>query len=525
MAGSKDKSMQISDELKRAYRSSAEREFYGKTPEELLKTRQGIYNEERPTFWKWIKARAGSFVNMVKIAALSIFLGRNATSNRLNTTDRKEEYEAFKEMMKKEIRINVLEEKINQITMDRDDKETPDKNPSPDKEMQEEKITDKKPQEQQERTDNEKATELQKTQTVFAEQMNELSDKYKEGLQEFLQQQTGINKDFIKIENFYDNLKNDYGIRVTFDVDSTKESPYKGINGSFDLMQEGNIANHTKVAEAIRTSILYYTSEVYREAKDNTRFPGTIPSRMDIKRLNDDFITLAQNDLGSGQNSSHYGKELFGHNIEFVKDCDSVVILIDNKEVDFTEGKSIDESLYVAIRDVITNREHGDYAKIQEFANLLHEQTHSDVHEMHYAKYTFKDLEQVLEKGIADTLTTGDISSKTVQFQGHEIEITLSDNQNGIERVIIDSNVVYNAADGILEANDIAQQAALELAQIMETQNMYDYSTDEQEVNDVFKVSELDENGHLQTVAYEPEQEYEPFCIEELSELENDHDL
>lgn len=48
------------------------------------------------TLWEWFKERVGSFVNMVKIAALSVFLGRQETAYRIKFGNREAEFEKLK---------------------------------------------------------------------------------------------------------------------------------------------------------------------------------------------------------------------------------------------------------------------------------------------------------------------------------------------------------------------------------------------------------------------------------------------
>ena len=85
---------QITDEMKRQYKEHAAIKYHNATKEALEKEQEKL--ERGAGIFGWIREQFSSLVNMMKIAALSIFLGRQETAKRLSISSRQDELEKLK---------------------------------------------------------------------------------------------------------------------------------------------------------------------------------------------------------------------------------------------------------------------------------------------------------------------------------------------------------------------------------------------------------------------------------------------
>lgn len=114
------KAPEVTSEMKMRYHVDAERRYRTMSEDKLQKEYKQLILKKTP--WEWFKERVASFVNMVKIAALSIFIGRQETARRIQFGNREEEFEKLKNEVQRDAKITVLEEKLETLQRMKEDK-------------------------------------------------------------------------------------------------------------------------------------------------------------------------------------------------------------------------------------------------------------------------------------------------------------------------------------------------------------------------------------------------------------------
>lgn len=471
MADKQYKAPEVTENMKVQYLIDAERQYRNMSSENMQKEYKKLIRGKTP--WEWVKDKVGSFVNMVKIAALSLFLGRQETARRVNAGNREADFEKLKNEAKKEAKIHVLEKKLEELQNDSKDKEAEQPEVKPEQEpAHEEKqdISKNKQDKEEQAQEQEEIKEPKKAgQTIFAEQVERLSEEYQNGLKKFLEMQTGIAADFIKIENSRD----EHGprMKVSFDLDLPEGSQY---TNSISIDQLGNSMEHTVIADALAKSVLFYTADVYRESKNNTRIIGTVPSVEMCSNAAFNFCRNAKEQEKNGKENYKHTEYLFSHKIDFIKTGDKFRVFFDEKELDFKDGWSA-KGLSDEVRKMMTDKENGDYTLVKqsELSKILHDVTKSEIEPSFYAKYSGQNLEEHFTKYLTDiTKDNGDIIRDS-EFHGHLISVNLNPENKTIETVMVDNVPVYQAIDGIQDNDKIAEHIADSLGESLDKEGMY----------------------------------------------------
>lgn len=500
MAEREENSNLMSEKLWNLYREEAEQELEGKSIREL----EGEFkiSSQRKGFLKWLGEKIGALFNLAKVAILSVFLGRRETAKRMEAGEREARQEAFKKEAKTAIKREVLKERILEEKA-RDSEKT---------EPGELKSDCKGEKEQSAVTSNSGRTDSTGTvSTIFAQQLEHMTEKYQNGLRSFISLQTGINENYIRLEN------TDNQIKLSFPCAEKPSEYYKGMT----INAQGCSVESTKTAKALAALVLYYTANVYRDSKNQTQFPGTIPSKNMIRDQYSHFMSLADKNA-----DARHEVQLFGHTLSFCKNEAEVLIQLDGKRIHIEkEAESVEriqKEFRHAILGHISARNYsiplegegrylrfqekgpvrGDYARISELSNALHDTTHSDIHECYYSKYSFTDLQAYFQKVLDDITKDDGDTGRGINFHGHHIHMELNE-ANEISGVVIDNEVMYGTVDGkgtgesagTLSNGKIAEIMALTLEGALAREGMYwnvEISIPEQSA-----VSELDSEGRL----------------------------
>ena len=99
-------------------RKEAELFVKGKSKEEIEKELKRM--DKGPGFLGWVRDRINGFLNFVKIAALSVFLGRRETSRRMDAGTLEAEQKARENAAAKLARQEVLKEKLKELDPSRE---------------------------------------------------------------------------------------------------------------------------------------------------------------------------------------------------------------------------------------------------------------------------------------------------------------------------------------------------------------------------------------------------------------------
>ena len=509
---------EITAEMKARYYADAERQYRTMPEEKLQKEYNKMIRGKTP--WEWLKERVGSFVNMVKIAALSVFLGRQETARRIQSGNREADFEELKNEAKKEIKIAVLENKLNTLQQEREDKEQVSRE-TPEEERQEEKLKEEQesneknpetPEQEDLEHKNTQATQQEKQPlsektgsiSIFAEQIECVTDKFQDGLKKYLEEQTGINTDFIHIRNITDQ-DHSY-LRVSFD--SIAFAYNSELAQGITITKNGNCLEETEAAKAITKSVLYYTTEEYRESKNCTRVVGTVPSQAMCIDSFSSFIQEATENKKNGNLDCIYEESLFGHQLRFDKHEGSFRVFLDGKELDFPDGPVI-KSLTDMIRDTMLDKETGDYTHRAEceLSKQLHAIAKAEVEPVYFVKYSGKELEEKFDKLLHDITSDGGELRREINFHGHSIEIQL-DNQ-AIQYITLDGEDVYRNIDGVQEIDKIAEHVADSLGEKLAAEEMYRYDEDLERLEDAINFTNPDMQTKEEVPDFEQSMEYE----------------
>lgn len=490
----------MTEKLLNLYREEAGQETEGKSIEELeneLK-RSG----QGKGFFKWLGEKIGALLNLAKVAVMSVFLGRRETAKRMEAGEREARQESLKKEAQTAIKKEVLKERILEEKM---------------KGKAEQESGLQKSDHEQEKEFSETVLPSDKTdhtvtaKTIFAQQLEQMSEKYQTGLKAFLSMQTGIDEKYIVAQN------SDNQIKLSFPCADRQSEYYKGMT----INVQGCCTEDSKTARALAAMVLYYTANVYRDSKNQTQFPGTIPSKNMIRDQYNHFLSLADKNP-----DIRHEVKLFGHTLSFWKNERGILVQLDGKRVHIDQEQETVERIQKQFRNAIlghmSTRNYsiplesegqylrfqekgvikGDYARISELSSFLHDVTRSDIRECYYSKYTFFDLQAYFQKALENVTKDDGGSSRGINFHGHHIHLELNGAKE-ITGVIIDHEVVYGTVDGrgtdesagTLTNDKIAEIMALTLEGALFREGMYwniGSGIPEQPV-----VSELDEEGRL----------------------------
>lgn len=440
------KTPEVTSEMKIKYYTEAERRYRTMPEDKLQKEYNRLIRGETP--WEWFKERVGSVFNMVKIAALSLFLGRQETARRIQFGNREAEFDELKKEAQKEAKIITLGEKLESLQKRQKDKskessdiEKKEQEPENNKEqanVQDDVIKELKAEKEAEAFLPER--ENAKYVSMFAEQIENATDKYKAGLRKYLQKQTGINGAYINIENVTN--KNKSFLRISFDSITFPE--YSELSKGITIDRSGNCLEQTKTASEITKAVLYYTAEANREFENYNRIIETVPSHAACTEVVQTFI------------------------------------------------------------DKIGNQENGDIN-----CDFLHEITRAEVAPTYYIKYSGVELKEKFDKTLNDMLRDGGESARYFNFHTHCVQIT-TDAQE-IYFVSIDGDSVYRAIEGKQKIGQIAEHIADNLGEKLALDDMYRYDEFPEKLEDVIEFSNTDIQIKEEVSDFEQTMEYDDY--------------
>lgn len=507
MPGESYKAPEVTSEMRMKYNADAERRYRAMSEEQLQKEYNQLVRGNNP--WQWFKERIGAFVNIVKIAVLSVFLGRRETARRIQSGNREAAFEQLKKEAQKEAKISTLEDKLEQLQKDREEKakEAMD-NPETEQQKKDEKSGQEVPEEILNPLDKEKEPPAIRKNinniSIFAEQLECITEKFRDGLRKHLEAQTGINAKFIQVENMTD--KNNSYLRISFD--SINFSNHAELAQGITITKNGNCLEQTEAAKTITKSVLYYTAEGYRESKNCTRVVGTVPSQAMCSDMVHAFINTALENKKKGDLNCIYEEFLFGHSVRFEKQSGSFRVFLDGNELSFPQGSFI-KSLTDIIRESMLDKKNGDYT--QQAGNVLSEQLHAivktEVEPVYFVKYSGKELEDYFNKLLDNITHDGGDSIREINFHGHNIKIHLD--HQAIQSIGIDGEDVYRNLDGKQENEKIAEHIADGLGDKLAADEMYRYEESLEKLEDVIRFSNSDMQEREKVSDFEQSMEYD----------------
>lgn len=527
MPGEPYKAPEVTSEMKIKYYADAARKYRTMPEEKLQKEYNRLIRGRTP--WEWFKERVGSFFNMVKIAALSVFLGRQETARRIQSGNREADFEKLKNEAQKEAKIAVLEDRLNTLKQEREDKEqvsreTPEEEKQEEKPKEQQEPKEKNPEAPEQEDLENKDTQAHQQQeqpspketasmNIFAEQVQCMTDKFHDGLKIYLEEQTGINSDFIHVKNMVD--QNHSYLHISFD--SIAFADNAELAQGITITYKGNCLEDTEAARAITKSVLYYTTEEYRESKNCTRVVGTVPSQTMCAESIHSFIQAATENEKNGKSDCVYEESLFGRQLRFEKHEESFRVFLDGKELDFPDGP-IAKSLTDMIRDAMLDKETGDYThRVEcELSNQLHAIAKAEVEPTYFVKYSGKELEEKFDKLLHDITSDGGEPRREINFHGHSIEIQL-DNQ-AIQFITLDGEDVYRNIDGVQEIEKIAEHVADGLGEKLADEDMYRYDEELEKLEDAINFSNSDMQSKEEVTDFEQSMEYDDRGEDELEQ-------
>lgn len=250
----------VTEEDRTRFRKEAELEY--KDIDSVGKADRALSRLTNPSLpargLNWLFEKIGNLVNFAKVVVLSVFLGRQETSKRIYVGNLEAEKQKQKDQAKKEIKTQVLQEKLEQCKEEEERK----------KEELAEKVQKKlNGIKFKENFDNTKDYSITKTQ--FAMQVEHASDYYKKGLAEFLGKQLGIDPKDIVIGNDKDAKGQDrMNVLVTLSTGKALQIQIDEY-GQWSLPNEPDKSMELQaLAGEIRKGIMFYTASEYDQTQD-----------------------------------------------------------------------------------------------------------------------------------------------------------------------------------------------------------------------------------------------------------------
>lgn len=465
---------QITDEMKRQYKEHAAIKYHNATKEALEKEQEKL--ERGAGIFGWIREQFSSLVNMMKIAALSIFLGRQETAKRLSISSRQDELEKLKAEAWKDASKEVIQKRLAELNKNVKEKSE-----------EQTKGTNLFKQEQSDKKTNDK--------TKFEQQLHALTEDYREGLKEFLEMQTGINKEYIDIFNVQLNqpctldgirrMTEGSHIHVTFHtmmLDGKENSEYaQGVT----INHKGNVLQDNPLARQIGKAILYYTREVYQKEKSERIHSGTQLSKKQWEDLIYDFQQKCILNK-SEKRATSICQDYYGHRIELYSVgasresmCRVVVDRIHEFTAPFTVGDLYDRKmdapeLYKFICDRI-HQENYDPNQIVQMSHWLHDYTESTIDTGCYAHYSYQQLTNYFQALLDRDRVDSNCRERTVDFHGQKLEVKW-DEKHEISSITLNGREIEITPDIKMDQSfhlQIAQRVAEGMVEKLEEQHRY----------------------------------------------------
>ena len=636
-------------------------EIKSKNSSELKKELEKL--NRRPGILSWFRDRVNSILNLMKIAVLSVAIGRVETAKRMDAGTRqkkKEDYEkkiinsVKKEMIQNELKSREndmnrqaeksvhdektdekqkdgAEEKTNENEQDINkdseiDKQEIENNDIHKAEAENEKITDEEmdrinktleelnntplPQNYDEMTPEEIAeqeaayaayleenkdkdsaelerelfgkefedtrpiptseekdipAENQQSSTILEAQCHDMSKRYEKGLTAFLEDTTGIAAASNGLPGFI--LSNEEG-KIKIDFSELGENNPYGDHITIDSL--GRVEGTSIYSKDIGLTVLYYTSEVYRDSKNQTRFPGTVPSENNIKKAISDLIPQIDN-------KTHMAKtNLFLHDLTVIKtgngkymyqidngkrfeiktekDKDGILSVssesakkivqdykseilgkreydADRKPVNIEINRPLsDQYGNVTTYKEVVSRRGGDYSRIHETAERLHDIR--NINKDCLKEYDVSEIKEHIESKLERFLSDNGRDTRDFYIGPNRIHIELSqDNgEKEVSAACVNDKIIYGDINNCRADNGyncdidyISEKLADHLSEL-EPEKIIDYEELLDDEN-LSGVTPLDENGKPVSYMEQATESYDDVNItQEYNEL-NDVDL
>lgn len=386
----KSMAFEISDLQKAQFRQEALRMYASlDTQEKIDRALKPLVNPSPLSrLWTWTRTRISSFVNMLKVTAMSVLLGRAATDKRLNEGNRNAEKQERIAEAKKEAKIQVLYEKkaafekgVPEPEKTHGDSGQTQHGPDTEKDSlsgqeksMEKEIFNEQPQ---------NGVKLMKpNETVLSLQIAQMTELYRKGLTEFLQRESGLSANSIQVTNAMTE-KGKPCIQIAMELSS-------GITIQARIDEHGRYLGNAKemtteekrLCGDIRKMLLYYTAKEYKPSKDkeiydrtgyerdgrilratehnkNTLRPGTTLTRRDFMQA---FQTA--NERG------YVNCFDFGHVLNMKRENGKLTVSIDGNTVDLSHANNHKDGADI-LHEVYAARIKEDYAAIESGAYTL----------------------------------------------------------------------------------------------------------------------------------------------------------
>ena len=459
------------EQIMEAARRDAEAFAQGKTKEQLNAELKRM--NRGPGLLGWIRDRVNVVLNFAKVTAMAIVLGRRETSRRMDIGTAEAEREKHEKSLSDSVKREVLMARIKEMERAEEPDKEEEKESDPgknhdseqeaeqDQEQQQEQEPQLQPEQQEaenEQTQDEHGTDSNSTQqqqeqpeapsaqeqsekplreTILAQQCREMTETYKEGLSRYIENITGIDRQYFTVGNVDGRIRIDFG--SLNDVSKAKDNPFR--NG-VTLDDHGCVQEHKNpVSKAIGTAVLYYTAEVYRDSKNQTQFPGTRPSDRMVSETIDRLTAKLEANERAGGPPKNFSAPLFGHVLTVGRDRNSkdkgIFCSIDGEKGRVDDRQALEKWVRSEIvtrvegQDKVSSHDYtingqengikfsehtkgigGDYGRIPEFRKELHGMLygmagHGSIPQECVKKYTEEELCTEFNKKLQTMLTDG----------------------------------------------------------------------------------------------------------------------
>lgn len=388
--GRKPTAFEISDLQKAQFRQEALRMYAAlDTQEKIDRALKPLVNPSPLSrLWTWTRTRIGSFINMLKVTAMSVLLGRAATDKRLNEGNWNAEKQERIAEAKKEAKIQVLYEKkaafekgVPEAEKTQDNSGQTQHGPDTEKDSLsgQEKSMEKEAFNEQPQN---RVKLMKPNETVLSLQIAQMTELYRKGLTELLQRESGLSANSVQVTNAMAE-KGKPCIQITMELSS-------GITIQARIDEHGRYLGNTKemtmeekrLCGDIRKMLLYYTAQEYKPSKDkeiynrtgyerdgrilratehnkNTLRPGTTLTRQDFMQA-----FQAANERG------YVNCFDFGHVLNMKRENGKLSISIDGNTVDLSHANDHKDGADI-LHEVYSAKIKEDYAAIESGAYTL----------------------------------------------------------------------------------------------------------------------------------------------------------
>lgn len=499
---------EYADSLKSKYMDEAARTFKDK---DEVQMRRALKRYERgPGLFGWLRDRMASLVNMVKMAAFTVLLGRAETARRLEAGNKAQDRKDRMAEIKRETYIEFLQQKLQE-------KEKENAEPVTEKETTKEtpEVTAEKGniENQQTEVQQQALKETQKTKTEYELQCEERQQPFKEGLQAHLADVTRIRPDYIQI----DSNQNKPGLWIHFKP--LKEQQLNGeqwsLTKGFQLTPDGKIQGEfktkedRKLATLIVREVFAFTHE-YAASKGN-RFDGITPSMPQIEQVLKRAETTIDRKMKDDQfPKKDYTASLFGHMLYINQTTEQKTYSLDGKAIEIADGKTPAKAIKERYEEVVREKNR-PYSKTREKEieqiRAKCRDEYGDRFQDAKVQYQAKDIEQVVEKKLNGYFRNKDQADLEFSVAGNRV--SLHREQGTIAEVKVNDTVIHEAV------GEPAAEVKKLVSNYIETPLIDAGLMEKAPINDFYKqlegvdlswaeITPLDENGNQEMDQEDP---------------------